>query len=88
MITSVLYIVFLRAYKSSLVISHSSLVISHLSLFKYFFHGKSTKNKIEDTQPPHTCPVGEYGGEAGAHLGDRNKAFSPQGGRNDIGEGM
>ena len=69
MITSVLYIVFLRAYKSSLVISHSSLVISHLSLvishlslvishsslvtchsslFKYFFHGKSTKNKIED----------------------------------------
>ena len=49
MITSVLYIVFLRAYKSSLVISHSSLVISHLSLFKYFFHGKSTKNKIEDT---------------------------------------
>ena len=56
MITSVLYIVFLRAYKSSLVISHSSLVISHSSLvishsslFKYFFHGKSTKNKIEDT---------------------------------------
>ena len=48
MITSVLYIVFLRAYKSSLVISHSSLVISHSSLFKYFFHGKSTKNKIED----------------------------------------
>ena len=41
MITSVLYIVFFRAYKSSLVISHSSL-------FKYFFHGKSTKNKIED----------------------------------------
>ena len=105
MITSLLYIVFLRAYKSSLVvshsslvishsslvishsslvishsslvISHSSLVISHSSLFKYFFHGKSTKNKIENTQPPHTCPVGEYGGEAGAHLGDRNKAFSP-----------
>ena len=49
MITSVLYIVFLRAYKSSLVISHSSLVIRHSSLFKYFFHGKSTKNKIEDT---------------------------------------
>ena len=32
MITSVLYIVFLRAYKSSLVISHSSLVTRHLSL--------------------------------------------------------
>jgi len=39
MITSVLYIVFLRAYKSSLVIRHlsfvtchSSLVIRHLSL--------------------------------------------------------
>ena len=105
MITSVLYIVFLRAYKSSLVISHSSLVTRHLSLvtchlslvtchlslvtchlsfvtrhlslFKYFFHGKSTKNKIENTQPPHTCPVGEYGGESGVHLGDRNKAFSP-----------
>ena len=44
--------------------------------------------QVEQTQPPHTCPVGEYGGEAGAHLGDRNKAFSPQGGRNYIGEGM
>ena len=49
MITSVLYVVFLQAYKSSLVIRHSSLVISHSSLFKYFFHRKSTKNKIEDT---------------------------------------
>ena len=34
MITSVLYIVFLRAYKSSLVIRHLSLVIRHyLSIF-------------------------------------------------------